>query len=303
MVNEQGDSGVVSEAQVLPAGISETIGVYTPYVLSVHRAQVLFLAGVSSRRRNNSTIPLHPHSHSDKRATECLISFHLSVSLCLCLRLSSLSFLCLLTRHHHHHHHHPNTYQTGAGKTYTIFGDSSSPDITEGSGVVARVAEDLFSNVAVEQAKGAQVRIDLSLVQVYMEGIQDLLGDTPNKNLPLREDPHAGIFVEGLRLVPIASPADVADALEAGARNRTTALTRQNGSSSRSHAILRFYISQYHTLDDQENTGGSRVRLKRRCVGGIECVVWCNIVCVCVCVCVLGMFARVEFGVRIRLCE
>ena len=211
--------------------------------------------------------------------------------------LSLSPFLCLPT-----HHHHPNTYQTGAGKTYTIFGDSSSPDITEGSGVVARVAEDLFSNVAVEQAKGAQVRIDLSLVQVYMEGIQDLLGDTPNKNLPLREDPHAGIFVEGLRLVPIASPADVADALEAGARNRTTALTRQNGSSSRSHAILRFYISQYHTLDDQENTGGSRVRLKRRCVGGIVCVVVCS-VCVYVCVCVLWVFAHGEMGVRIGRCE
>ena len=179
--------------------------------------------------------------------------------------------------------------QTGAGKTYTVFGKSSkaaaagggtddplsSPSLVHAnSGIVARVTKDLFDCARqAAQETNSQVRIEVAMIQVYMETIQDLLSDTPYKNLGLREDPQSGVFIEGLRKVRVASPEEVAQVLKVGAGSRITALTRQNGSSSRSHLLLRFHVIRKERANEaggasssssSSSSSSGRVRLKRR---------------------------------------
>jgi len=54
----------------------------------------------------------------------------------------------------------------------------------------------------------------------------------------LREDPKKGVFVEGLRHETVADFTETMNAFVKGANQRTTAETRLNERSSRSHAIF-----------------------------------------------------------------
>ena len=184
--------------------------------------------------------------------------------------------------------------KTGAGKTYTIFGEKANKrchGVCATSGIVGRTSDDVFVAAAAMEASGVQVRVELGVIQVYMENIQDLLADCPTKNLALRENTKArSVYIEGLRLVPVHSSQDVDRALEVAEQSRVTALTRQNGSSSRSHVIIRYHVSQFHAISPNGVTdgGGSAVsigrsegrasarrRLKRRSVIGGNATVPC----------------------------
>jgi len=75
--------------------------------------------------------------------------------------------------------------------------------------------------------------------------ITDLLA--PEKdNLPIREDPKSGVYVERLSQVIATSPAEVLYLISEGVRNRATSSTLMNQTSSRSHVILRVTVE--HSL-------------------------------------------------------
>ena len=75
-----------------------------------------------------------------------------------------------------------------------------------------------------------------SYVQVYMELLQDLL--RPESSLTLREHPDLGVYVDGACWRTIKNVESAcAQVAEADAR-RTTAFTKLNADSSRSHAVL-----------------------------------------------------------------
>eukprot|EP00965_Chrysotila_dentata_P010491 341772-Pleurochrysis_carterae.AAC.2 len=78
--------------------------------------------------------------------------------------------------------------------------------------------------------------IQLSYVQIYLDGISDLL--EPENSIELREDPKEGVYVAGVRWESIGSPDDALAALRHGNENRNTAATKMNADSSRSHAVL-----------------------------------------------------------------
>ena len=63
-------------------------------------------------------------------------------------------------------------------------------------------------------------------------------------SLALREDPHRGVFVEGLTEVAVRSPQEVWALAAKGQRARQTAATRLNDVSSRSHAVFTVVIEQ-----------------------------------------------------------
>ena len=63
--------------------------------------------------------------------------------------------------------------QTGGGKTYTAFG---TEDNTDKAGIVPRCIDHLFRYVnAINAIEGRQAKIRVSLLQIYMENITDLL--------------------------------------------------------------------------------------------------------------------------------
>jgi hypothetical protein len=69
-------------------------------------------------------------------------------------------------------------------------------------------------------------------------------GESTTGGLQIREDPGGGVFVAGATMMPVRSPTDVFEALAQGASQRSTATTKLNSRSSRSHSIFQLYVSQ-----------------------------------------------------------
>lgn len=91
------------------------------------------------------------------------------------------------------------------------------------------------------------VNISVSYLQIYCELVTDLLDPRP-ATLSIREKPGGNIYVENLSEIVVTTYSDVADLLQRGERNRCTAATNTNSSSSRSHAAILIKIT---TPDDK----------------------------------------------------
>ena len=76
------------------------------------------------------------------------------------------------------------------------------------------------------------------------EGEAPIGGHSAHGHLHIREDPERGVFVLGATRLPVTSSHHVFEALALGASQRSTASTRMNDRSSRSHSIFQLYITQ-----------------------------------------------------------
>ncbi|CAI0410956.1 unnamed protein product [Linum tenue] len=82
----------------------------------------------------------------------------------------------------------------------------------------------------------------MSLEQLYMESIQDLLA--PEKvNIHINDDPKTGeLSIHGATLVKLRDLDQFLELMRIGEANRHAANTKQNTESSRSHAILMVFV-------------------------------------------------------------
>ena len=149
---------------------------------------------------------------------------------------------------------------SGTGKSYTCYGPegavggvidaattprkhtsaarwAGSPE----AGLIPRAAAQLFG--AIERARHGRFLLRVSFVQLYRENLSDLLAPASGA-LHIREDPSRGVFVEGLTEVAVRSPHDAWALAARGQRQRTTAATRLNDVSSRSHALFTMIVEQ-----------------------------------------------------------
>ncbi|GIL43358.1 hypothetical protein Vafri_1134 [Volvox africanus] len=128
--------------------------------------------------------------------------------------------------------------QTGAGKTFTVIGQISCP---EKRGLAPRVFEYLFTKITDhENARGpdtVKFNCRCAFLEIYNETIADLLCPSAN-NLPIREDPEKGPYVDGLSEPPALNVDEMLQHLLRGAENRHTGETRLNRESSRSHSVF-----------------------------------------------------------------
>ena len=105
----------------------------------------------------------------------------------------------------------------------------------------------------------------------------DLLDPTREK-LNIRQAPH-GVYVENLASRLVETEADLHHIIEEGDKNRTTASTKMNTTSSRSHLILQLDIEAYNKISRVTNKGrltlvdlaGSE-RVGKTGVGGLQLV-------------------------------
>eukprot|EP01138_Halocafeteria_seosinensis_P014200 gb/GECG01014499.1/.p1 GENE.gb/GECG01014499.1/~~gb/GECG01014499.1/.p1 ORF type:complete len:558 (+),score=80.36 gb/GECG01014499.1/:1-1674(+) len=148
--------------------------------------------------------------------------------------------------------------QTGAGKTYSVFGSKSyweehvkgfrSVDELnlqhQHAGIVPRAIKDIFQYMD-SQPKGS-CRLYVSFAEIYMEKPKDLLDPTrgASKKLPIRQKKNGEVYLDGLRCCEVFSPAELMVLVSEGVQTRMSALTRMNSESSRSHAILQIYLDQ-----------------------------------------------------------
>lgn len=163
---------------------------------------------------------------------------------------------------------------TGAGKTHTMLGSSDQP------GVIPRAVKDIFKLVkSKDEEDGWDYVIGMSYLEIYNEKVLDLL--SPNsQDLPIREDKDKNILIPGLTHMTISSFADFDKHFVPATLNRTTASTKLNQRSSRSHAILlikvvrtqrtlpyrrqtgKLYLVDLAGSEDNRRTGNQGIRLK-----------------------------------------
>lgn len=149
--------------------------------------------------------------------------------------------------------------QTGSGKSYTMMGTPEQP------GLIPRTCEDLFQRIESSSSPDISYNVRVSYFEVYNEHVRDLLvpRTDPPYYLKIRESPIEGPYVKDLTDVPVKNFAEIMRYMRMGDSSRTTASTKMNDTSSRSHSVFTIMLKQiHHDLSTDETTERlARIRL------------------------------------------
>lgn len=137
--------------------------------------------------------------------------------------------------------------QTGCGKTHTMTG------VDGDKGIIPKAFDHIFG--CIDSADGQKkFLVRCSYLEIYKEKIRDLLSQNKSSKYEIKEDPNKGIFVSGLTTVIVNSIPEIEKTMEAGYKNRSTAATKMNEHSSRSHSIFTIYIETSESSDKFDET-------------------------------------------------
>ncbi|KAK0932325.1 hypothetical protein LTR29_016076, partial [Friedmanniomyces endolithicus] len=130
--------------------------------------------------------------------------------------------------------------QTGSGKSYTMMGTPDQP------GLIPRTCRGLFERIEAEQNSSITYNVHVSYFEIYNEHVKDLLtkGTNPPTYLKIRESPSDGVYVQTLTDESVKCYEDIERLMKTGDTNRTTASTKMNDTSSRSHAVFTLTLKQ-----------------------------------------------------------
>jgi kinesin family protein C2/C3 len=140
--------------------------------------------------------------------------------------------------------------QTGSGKTYTMMGTEDNP------GVNRRAVAELLRVCA--EREQVEYTVKVSLLEIYNERFVDLLTDIPvmEQQCDLRQDPKTKqAYVTNLTARTVTSIENVVQTLNDGEKNRSTASTKMNSVSSRSHLLLQLQIEGRDKIGGQVTNG------------------------------------------------
>jgi len=127
--------------------------------------------------------------------------------------------------------------QTGAGKTWTLYGSGQEP------GISPRTCEVIFSTAARDKDK-YDISVQASMIELYCSNLRDLLwrGKEEPPKLELKNyrqrDGTPAVNLEGCSSVPVANSEQLAKVVAQGLEGRQTRATQMNAESSRSHLML-----------------------------------------------------------------
>lgn len=145
----------------------------------------------------------------------------------------------------------PSRYDPNAGG---LFANPTFAFDGPNTGIIPRAVVDLFDRINKADAE-LEFEIKLFFVEIYMEHVRDLL-EPSRVNLNVREDPSTSSFyVEACECPYVSSAQEVLLYVEQGLRNRTTAATRMNDVSSRSHCLLGLTIKSNHARRGETKVG------------------------------------------------
>ncbi|GJQ10418.1 hypothetical protein GpartN1_g2209.t1 [Galdieria partita] len=145
--------------------------------------------------------------------------------------------------------------QTGSGKTFTMLGGDNEGE----SGVIPKSMRKIFSTAECLYEQNWEFHLKASFLEIYNETIRDLLTDQntgKERNYDIKIDRLTGAtYVVGLTVEDISTPYQLEKLLKKSMANRSTAATRCNERSSRSHSVFRLYISGRNKETGQERMG------------------------------------------------
>jgi hypothetical protein len=135
----------------------------------------------------------------------------------------------------------------------------------ERQGLIPRTCEDLFERINSNTSPNITYSVRVSYFEVYNEHVRDLLvpRQDPPYYLKIRESPTEGPYVKDLTEVPVRNINEILRHMRIGDHNRTTASTKMNDTSSRSHSVFTIVLKQIqHDMDTDETTERTaRIRL------------------------------------------
>ena len=100
-----------------------------------------------------------------------------------------------------------------------------------------------------------------SYLEIYNEGILDLLGNDHTAKHDVKEDPDKGIYVQNLTNIIVKSVPEIEQIMKAGNKHRKTGQTAMNDQSSRSHSIFTIYIETAVTTDGDQKIRAGKLNL------------------------------------------
>jgi kinesin family member 21 len=126
---------------------------------------------------------------------------------------------------------------SGSGKTFTMGSAAEEVMSEESLGIIPRVIKRLFQMIEQREEENSRntFKVYVQFLEIYGEDIKDLLDQTKTSKVAIRETRNGEIFVTGAKEELVNSFEQMVKALEDGTRNRTTASTKMNQTSSRSH--------------------------------------------------------------------
>ncbi|GFU16704.1 kinesin-like protein KIF21A [Nephila pilipes] len=159
--------------------------------------------------------------------------------------------------------------QTGSGKTYTMGTGFDMSVSEEEIGIIPRAVNQLFNGIAKLQNEAQnqklpppEFKITAQFMELYNEEVIDLLdpvSDGEDKgrksNVKIQEDMNGQIITVGLTSRSVSSASEALQCLKIGALSRTTASTKMNVQSSRSHAIFTLHIKQQRVIQFESSEG------------------------------------------------
>ena len=146
--------------------------------------------------------------------------------------------------------------QTGAGKTYTMCGDTGA---YQQRGTVPRALHQIFSESDARVDRDVTVKV--SYLEIYNEVLYDLLADGgEGLESVLNITDHGGVTdIKGLSKVEVANEQEALALFFAGENVRSTVAHTLNKSSSRSHCIFTVHIETRYGGDANEKATASKL--------------------------------------------
>ena len=104
-------------------------------------------------------------------------------------------------------------------------------------GIIPRMVENVFKYID-DSPDYMEFMVKVSIIEIYMEELRDLLDPKRKKHMKIRSDKHKGIYIEKLTEVYVSTPEEVFNYLNIGKKNRSVGRTNMNLVSSRSHLLV-----------------------------------------------------------------
>lgn len=138
--------------------------------------------------------------------------------------------------------------QTGSGKTFTM----SHPQ----NGMIAMSIMKIFNDVEELKEKGWDYSISGKFIEIYNESIIDLLNPACLEKHEIKHDDSIGkTTVTNITTLEITTPKQANEILDIANKKRSTAATKSNDHSSRSHSIFIIDIQGINKLTGESCNG------------------------------------------------
>lgn len=143
--------------------------------------------------------------------------------------------------------------QTGSGKTYTMFGPPGKASSREQHGIVPRACEEVLRSMQQRRARGVEMELGMSYVEVFGSEVSDLLREGrvvgqgfEGRYAEVRATDRVGhrYVLDGRTECLVESWEEVQSLLEAGDHAKRMAATAMNERSTRAHTLLVLSLTQ-----------------------------------------------------------